>query len=61
MLFIEFPVPPPLHHELKTAVDQARMLEVEVQQLLSRTEASEAEIQALINQVCPQLLISMLQ
>lgn len=55
MLYIEFPVPPPLHHELKTAVDQARMLEVEVQQLLSRTEASEAEIQALINQVCPQL------
>lgn len=49
--FLEFPAPPPLQHELKLAVDQAQDLESQVQHLLSHKEASEEEIEALINQV----------
>ena len=51
MCFLEFPAPPPLQHELKLAVDQAQDLESQVQHLLSHKEASEEEIEALINQV----------
>lgn len=48
---LEFPVHPPLQHELKQGVDQALELESQVVSLLSRHEASEAEIEALIIQV----------
>lgn len=42
---------PPLFKELLAVVEQARQLEQQIQQVLDRDHASEAEIQNLINMV----------
>lgn len=47
----ELAVKPPLYAELRAAVEDAKLLEVQIQEVLSRSEVPEAEIQNLINKV----------